>query len=96
MITLVLASILVSVPRHPVVSDEFAKVFEAHEYPVGQKDRITYRLFVPRNLKPTERCPLLLWLHGAGEGGLDNHFNLRYLPLVIKDLEHLVPLSNLC
>ncbi len=89
MIALVFASILISAEmRAPVVSREFAAAFEAHEYPVG-KAHITYRLFVPRNLKPRERCPLLLWLHGKDEGGLDNHFNLRYLPLVLKDIQHL-------
>ncbi len=129
MITLVLASVLISEPRLPVVSKEFAAAFEAHEYVFPDRkgtgtfsalDRdnkgtvpfssdenrdsprkaraktsqspahhITYRLFVPRDLKPGGQYPLLLWLHGAGEGGFDNHFNLRYLPLVIKDLKHL-------
>ena len=136
MITLILASVLAAAPmRIPVVSEEFANLFEAHEYvfpdhkgtgtfsalsrdkkgtvpfssdpaslgarnrdsprKAGPKmsqspaDHIPYRRFVPRRLKPGERCPLLLWLHGAGEGGRDNNSNLKYLPLVLKDLQHL-------
>ncbi len=89
--TLVLASVLVSGPL-PHVSEQFASLFEAREYRYSggmQELCIRYRLFVPRDLQPTERCPLLLWLHGKGEGGLNNRESLMYLPEVLSDLKHL-------
>jgi predicted peptidase len=76
------------------VSKTFADLFEAHEYRCDgganqQEICIRYRLFVPHDLKPGERCPLLLWLHGKGEGGMDNQMNLKYLPMVLKDTERI-------
>jgi len=77
-----------------MITEQFADLFEAKEYVVStgpnqEKLRIPYRLFVPRNLKPAERCPLLLWLHGAGDGGPDNRRQLKYTPMLLKDVEHL-------
>lgn len=75
-------------------TEEFANVFESREYRYeGDEGKQTvclrYRLFVPRNLKSGERCPLLLWLHGQGEGGMDNVANLKYLSMVLSDTNHL-------
>jgi predicted peptidase len=77
-----------------LVSREFAEHFEAHEYrcPGGANQpelRIRYRLFVPRNMQPGEKYPLILWLHGRGEGGTDNQLNLRYMQTVLKDVKNL-------
>lgn len=35
-----------------------------------------YRLFVPDNYSPSEKCPLVFFLHGAGESGSDNEAQL--------------------
>jgi predicted peptidase len=93
--TLMLVSVLLAAEpeRLPLVPKEFIDLFEAHEYPLPkeientQTQAIHYRLFVPRNLKPNERCPMIVWLHGMGEGGEENHHNLKYLPWVLKDLK---------
>gem|GEM_PF-3528580 len=58
-----------------------------------------YRLHVPENIQPGEKYPLLLWLHGAGEVGIDNKLQLFHLhhilPLLIgerkRDFFLLVP-----
>jgi hypothetical protein len=41
--------------------------------------RYQYRLFVPRNVRPDEKLPLLLWLHGDGESGIDNWRQLAFI-----------------
>ena len=91
MVTLALASTLlfarVRDPALPDVPQQLVNLFEAHEYVAGGQ-RFHYRLFVPRNLQPTKRYPLLLWLHGAGQGGMDNRENLMYLQAVFSDLNH--------
>jgi len=96
MIVPMAASVLLSVLgiQDPVVSEPFADLFEAREYqhpdgPNEQPIAIPYRLFVPRNIKANERCPVLLWLHGRNDGGPENHFNMKYLPLVLDDLSHI-------
>ena len=42
---------------------------------------LNYRIHVPQNLKPDEKVPLILFLHGAGERGADN----------IRQLVHGIP-----
>jgi predicted peptidase len=92
--TLMLASVFLATEpeRPPLVSMEFMGLFEAHEYRLPEEITdaetrdIRYRLFVPRNLNPQERCPLIVWLHGLNEGGSENHHNLRHLPMVLNDL----------
>lgn len=95
--TFVLALALVAVPTAEAeernVSVQFANLLEACEYrDSGGSNQSTkdfrYRLFVPRNMKSGERYPLLLWLHGQGDGGLDNHRSLKQVPSVLKDPEH--------
>jgi len=38
---------------------------------------LPYRLFVPPSCSPDKPCGLLLFLHGAGERGADNHVQLK-------------------
>jgi predicted peptidase len=87
--TLIVASVLGTIEQ-----ENFSSLFETHEYRfTGGKyhhQLFRYRLFVPRGLKPTERYPLLVWLHGLGENGEDNQRNLAWLQLVLnycKDIE---------
>jgi predicted peptidase len=72
--------------------EDIADLFESHDYRYTggrcHQEPFRYRLFVPRSLKPTERCPLLVWLHGHGEHGRDNLKNLRWLELALDDREH--------
>ncbi len=37
----------------------------------SQGDKMTYASFVPANASETHKRPLVIWLHGAGEGGSD-------------------------
>lgn len=36
-----------------------------------ESQRLTYAAYEPANLKPVDLLPLIVWLHGAGEGGTD-------------------------
>jgi predicted peptidase len=44
----------------------------AYFQPEGSGFRLPYRLFVPRDLEPGRRYPLVVYLHGAGDNGDDN------------------------
>ena len=39
---------------------------------------LNYRIVIPADLKPGEKVPLILFLHGAGERGNDNAIQLRH------------------
>jgi poly(3-hydroxybutyrate) depolymerase len=37
---------------------------------------LPYRLFIPTNYSPAQKLPLVLFMHGAGESGSDNRYQL--------------------
>ena len=41
-------------------------------------DSIPYRILFPKNFSPNKEYPLLLFLHGAGERGNDNDYQLYH------------------
>src|SRR5664279_3590284 len=53
-------------------------LFEEREF---RRDAATirYRLFIPEIEDKSKRYPLVIWLHGRGEGGDDNLYQLRWL-----------------
>ena len=53
-----------------------------------QGESVRDRLFIPRNMGPGERCPLLLWLHGYLDALPDNKRNVKWLEHVIDDYAH--------
>ena len=64
----------------------FADLFRPGEHRYREK-RFCYRLFVPRP-ESAKRYPLLVWLHGYGENGLDNERQLKWLDLILDDPDH--------
>lgn len=38
-----------------------------------------YRLFYPQPFDPTQQYPLIIWLHGGGDGGSDNLSHLKHI-----------------
>ncbi len=89
---MVLAHLVIASTLFVAFPEEIADLFEAHEYRYtgGQyhEKLFRYRLFIPRSSKPSESYPLLVWLHGYGERGLDNRKSLRWLELVLNDPKH--------
>ncbi|GHT18064.1 hypothetical protein FACS1894189_5250 [Planctomycetales bacterium] len=49
-------------------------------------NEIKYRLHVPEQMEPGKKYPLVLWLHGAGEDGIDNNKQLINIHHVIPYL----------
>ena len=45
-------------------------------YVSSDGDAFTYASYVPANASETNKRPLVIWLHGAGEGGTDTRINL--------------------
>jgi predicted esterase len=55
----------------PLIKTSIEEVFDRDgTYPMG------YRLFVPPTLEPEDSVPLVLFLHGAGEQGTDNYYQV--------------------
>ncbi len=78
----------------PGVSDsKVVEIFQPREYQYTggryDKETIKYRLFVPQPLESGKKYPLLLWLHGAGDGGTDNKTQLVHMQHHFQDTKHL-------
>jgi len=60
----------------PRVSDRADSLFSKELYISGQNDTLQYRLLSPQDPKEGKEYPLVLFLHGSGERGSDNHRQL--------------------
>ena len=47
-------------------------LFRKNSYVDKSGNKMPYRLFVPANYDPTQKYPLIFWLHGAAGRGADN------------------------
>ena len=47
-----------------------------------------YRMLRPESIRPGEIYPLILFLHGAGERGVDNEAQIKYLPTWLAEDEN--------
>lgn len=58
-------------------------LFSARNYALttalGERHEFRYRLFVPAAYDPSQKYPLVLWFHGAGDGGNSNSRQLVYV-----------------
>lgn len=63
--------------QQPVVSFRTDSLFAKHVHAKGALE-LGYRLFVPELDSATQLLPLVLFLHGAGERGDDNHSQLEW------------------
>lgn len=54
------------------------KLFEPREYSDSDGHLLKYRLLKPADYSPTEKYPLVIFLHGAGERGDDNLAQLKH------------------
>ena len=51
-------------------------LFEAREFKDADGNVLRYRFLIPQDYDPSKKYPLVLFLHGAGERGDDNHRQL--------------------
>ncbi|MGB9789502.1 MAG: prolyl oligopeptidase family serine peptidase [Thermotoga caldifontis] len=58
--------------KHLIIDDFLAFTFKDAETNV----EIPYRLFVPKDVDPEKKYPLVVFLHGGGERGTDNYVQL--------------------
>ena len=58
------------------------------QYTAGRykNEEIKYRLHIPENIRYGRKYPLIVHLHGAGEGGLDNIMSLFHLQTILPVL----------
>lgn len=61
----------------PLGTNELARITQARTYVSDALEMMPYRLYVPDDLAPTGRVPLVVYLHGSGACGVDNLLNLR-------------------
>lgn len=64
------------------------RIFEAHTYVAADETVIPYRLYVPYDYDENKEYPVLLFLHGAGERGMDNEGNLYHMFETLFSMEN--------
>ncbi len=57
---------------------DWQSLFEPREYADDQGNVLKYRLMKPLDYKPSQKYPVVLFLHGAGERGNDNAAQLKH------------------
>lgn len=55
---------------------------------LDKKDSLPYGLLAPQEIKPGEKYPLVLFLHGAGERGSDNENHLKHIHILFNRNVH--------
>ena len=70
-IVILLALIAVS-----IMSVHAGNPFEARTYTSTDGVELNYRALEPETVKPKEKYPLVIFMHGAGERGNDNELQL--------------------
>lgn len=61
----------------PAISQDKSE-YEKHIYVGKRGDTLLYRLLVPKDYDATKKYPLIVYLHGSGERGNDNEFQLHH------------------
>ena len=72
-LSLITVSFLLSV----IAVAQDLSIFESRTFSVG-KDNLPYRVSFPENYNPSQKYPLVVFLHGAGERGIDNQKQLTH------------------
>lgn len=80
-------AVLIAIVATPPVNPEFVDLFQPLEYRFTGGEYVDrafkYRLYVPATTESGQRMPLIVWLHGMGDGGTDNAWQLRWLERLV-------------
>lgn len=68
---------------HATVAPLFKDLFFRYSGRGYHNRLIRYRLFVPDDLKPPKKYPMIVWLHGLGDGGDENAIQLNHLDSLV-------------
>ncbi|MEA3210723.1 MAG: hypothetical protein QOE70_3780 [Chthoniobacter sp.] len=72
-------------PSKPPQAPKATEAFEARTFTDAAGATLGYRLLKPRDYDAKQKYPLILFLHGAGERGVDNAAQLKHgAPLFVK------------
>ena len=66
---------------------DLSHLFEKRVFSDGE-NTLPYRIYVPKDLSPEKRYPLVLFFHGAGERGNDNERQLLTGPVSSSRIPH--------
>lgn len=77
-LTLTLLAFFAMVASARGQSADLREKMEKRVYKSAAGEELPYRLFVPENYDPNRKYPIILFLHGAGERGNDNHAQLKH------------------
>ena len=74
-------------------AQETETIMKAEIYTNTVGESLKYRIYIPDNISKLNKCPLLLFLHGAGERGDDNKSQLKHCitNIVAYSKEHKEP-----
>lgn len=67
-----IASALSAWAINPLGTNDVARLTEARIFVNDSHEVLPYRVYMPDNLQPEQKVPLVIFLHGSGECGVDN------------------------
>ena len=73
---IVIAIVAAFVPGLAWAQTALEVVFAVREHKEADGKRLPYRLLAPKDYRPAESYPLVIWMHGSGERGTDNRRQL--------------------
>ncbi|PWT70666.1 MAG: phospholipase [Bacteroidetes bacterium] len=68
---------LLSISSIPIAFTQPSSKFSTNKYGNGKGDTLLYRLLFP-DANPSQKYPLIIFLHGSGERGSDNEAQLKW------------------
>ncbi len=75
-----LASAMAAHAVSPLGTNDVARLSEARIFMNDAREVLPYRVYIPEDLKPEEKVPLVIFLHGSGECGVDNMKQMLWGP----------------
>ncbi len=85
-VALLIGGVLMSLDQDPLRAADLEPFTEQSVESQGKTFK--YRLLAPVRIEPGVKYPVVLFLHGAGERGVDNEKQLQYFPEMMAQAEY--------